>query len=175
MSRLAVTNGPVSQLAARLATGVRGLDVDLPKLGKVHMQLLGHIDVQAVEAETHRAMTARGMQLDLINAQSYEAERAVRTLAIATRTVEDHGRAFGNLEEWLQIDSDLLVACWHAYGDVREQLDPIPATFDDDMAARIAGAVEKKNGAALRSCGAVMLSAYLLTTDAPRVTAPTAK
>jgi hypothetical protein len=175
MSRLTAAAGPVSQLATRLATGVRGLDLDLPKLGKVHMQLLGHVDVQMVESEVFKAMGARGMELTALNAQSYEAERAVRTLAIATRTVEDRSKHFGSLEDWLQIDSDLLVACWHAYGDVREQLDPIPAEFNEEMAAKIAGAVSKKNGPLLRMFGVVMLSAYLLTMADPPAIVPTAK
>lgn len=175
MSRLGQATGPVSQLAARMASGIRGMDVDLGRLGKVHLQLLGHVDVQAVESATHKAMIALGMQLDVFNAQSYEAERAVRTLAIAARTIEDHAKPFGTLEEWQQIDSDMLVVCWQAYGDVREQLDPIPPMLTEDWCARIAGAIEKKNEAELRSCGVVRLSHYQLTMAARPATALTEK
>ena len=67
------------------------------------------------------------------------------------------------------MDPDVLAACWSAYADVREQLNPIEQTLDEPTKARIEIALENRQLYALRSFGTTKLALYMAT----EVPAPT--
>ena len=162
----------VSRLAARLGSMVRGLDRIIPGLGLAHVRLLGLDEVEAIEEQVFRVMRDRDIELSVVTAATFEAARAVRSLALAVRDPEDHSRPFGTLAEWAGTDedpgvgADIIAAAWHVYGDVREQLDPMPGVITDELLAQVAAAVQKKNPTLLRSFGVSMLAHYLVTTAA---------
>lgn len=164
-----------SRLGVTFASGVRGMHRDVPVLGRVYVRLLGHTDVQQVEADTYARMRELGIQLDAITALSYEAERQARTLALAFRDPDNHDEPFGTVEDWQRVDADLLNSCAHVYGDTREELSPVPIPLDGDTTAAITAAVEKKSATLLRSYGVANLAAWLITTGGLPAISPTTK
>jgi hypothetical protein len=133
-----------SQLAVVLERGPRGELVELPVLGPVWLQLIGHDDVQAIEAEVMKRMAAHGLEPVALNALSYDAERAVLTLARAVRSPDDRVTAFGTEAEWAKVDSDTIASCWHIFGDLRERLSPLDVEIPPAMRTEILAAIAKK-------------------------------
>lgn len=169
-----------SPLAVVLERGARGELVQLPGLGPAWIRLLGSDEVEEVEAEVIRAMTARNIPPPIgyaaeLTAQPYELRRARCTLARAVRSPAPADReiAFGSLEEWGQIDSDIIVAAWHVYGDVRERLAPLDEPVTDEVRRQITAAWKKKDTMLLRSFGVSALAIYLATTEFPPESSPT--
>ncbi len=154
-------------------TGARGEDVVLPELGRVYFELPGARCWQEVEAAVAAEMHRLGRgDLTLANAASYEVETALRVLAISAREPDDHSQAIGTLEQWGGLDNDVINIAWHAFGDVRERLDPISLEPSSDDMFAIAAAVKKKDARLLRTFGCVKLSAWLATTEEPQSTSP---
>lgn len=164
-----------SCLAVVIDRGPRGELVELPILGRAWVQLVGHEATQQVEADTFRRMQERGLELSGVTALSYESERAVLTLARSVRSPEDRDAPFGSVDEWSQIDSHLVAACWTVYGDVVDRLAPLDADLPQEHRAQILGAILKKNGPLLRSFGVTALATYLVTTESPPATSPTTR
>lgn len=161
-----VASGPPrTPLGLQLANGRRGEDVDIPGIGPARIEILGARDSQAIESEVYRAMTNHGIDHTLVTADRFELERAYRTLARAVRDPADQSKAFGTADEWGEIDNDVIVAAWQAYGDVRERLDPMATPLTDNDRLSIEVAVKKKDARLLRTFGAVKLSAWLASTD----------
>jgi len=152
----------------------RGMLATLPVFGEVWIELAGHEDVSDIEAATFAHLRGKGLELETATALSYEDERSMRTLAIAVRDAKDRGRAFGTLEQWRKVDSDLVKACSWVYDDVRRTLDVLaPNVLTDEQARLIQLAIEKKNQPFLMSCGVGMLAIYLLTTESRQASSPT--
>lgn len=153
----------------------RGEDVDLPGLGRARIELVGETSRQEIEAAVYRAMRSRDLELTLITAERYEAERAVRTLAAGVRDPADHAQPFGAVEEWGALHTDVINAAWQVYGDVRERLDPLSemAVLAEVDRVAIEAAVKKKAPDLLRSFGVAKLSAWLASTDVQLPTSPT--
>ncbi len=175
----ATPSGPAGDTALGrrfAATSLRGELVEIPGLGPAWIELSPHETNNTVEAEVFTAMAKLGLEPVALNGLTYEAERAVRTLARCVRDADDatHATPFGTVEQWGKLDSDLIAAAWGTYGDVRLRLDPVGADLltDGDLAG-IRRALEKKSAAALRSYGVAKLSRYLLTTAAPLETSRT--
>lgn len=155
--------------------GARGELVTLPLLGPAWIELAGHRTANEIEAATFAEMKRLGFDLALETALTFEAERNVRTLAACVRDPDDHNKPFGTLDEWRDLDTDLVAACNQIYGDVRVRLDPLGAeSLSDDDRASIALALEKKSAMGLRYFGVAKLSLYLLAMASQPATSPTA-
>ena len=154
--------------------GRRGELVTLPVLGKAWIELAGHETVNQIEGAVFCEMSRLGLEFSVATALTFEAERAARTLAATVRDPDDHSKAFGTIEEWLQIDSDLLNACNLVYGDVRDRLDPLGegSTSEEDTALFLQ-ALLKKSPATLRSFGVAKLSRLLLSGVVQPASSPT--
>lgn len=143
-------------------------------LGRVWIELPGSREWQELEAAIRREMRRLEVgELALDTAAQYEAERALRVLAVAVRDPDRHEVAFGSLEEWGQLDNDLIIVSWHAFQDVRERLDPVATPLTPDEMIAIGVAVKKNDASLLRSFGVVKLSAWLASTGGPPSTSPT--
>lgn len=158
-----------------LSTGQRGEEVTLPVLGRVWIELPGSREWQEIEAAARREL--RRLEVDpesIQGAPSYEAELALRVLSVAVRDPASDKRAtaFGTLEEWGKLDNDIVNVAWHAFGDVRQRLDPIAVLLDETDSAGIAVAVKKKDGPSLRAFGTVKLAAWLCATGALQSSSP---
>lgn len=164
-----------SPLAAVLERGARGELVDLPVLGPAWLQLIGHEDVQAIESDVMKRMAALGLELTPLNVLSYDAERAVLTLARAVRSPDDRAAPFGTEAEWGKVDSDTIAACWHIFGDLRERLSPLDVEIPPMMRTEILAAIAKKNTMLLRSFGLSVLVSFMASTEFPPETSPSPK
>lgn len=161
-------------LAKRQATnGRRGAERDLPYFGRVWIELPGARLWQETEIEIRRVMLASVGELSLVTAGNWEAERAMRVCAIAVRDPDDHAAPFGTLEQWGELDNDVIGPAWTAFGEVRDELDPLSQPLGEDDVLAISIAIKKKDVASLRKFDAVKLRAYLLSTESPPSTSPT--
>lgn len=154
-----------SLLSTRTAAApARGEYVTLPLIGRVYIQLLGHHVSNQVEGEVFEAMASAKLPPVPLHAWSYDMQRQARTLARAARDPDDHSQPFGPVEEWLDLDDDLLFACGRVYADVKERLDPVGAAFlAPETADEITEAFKKKDASTLRSHGVVSLVSWLLS------------
>jgi hypothetical protein len=158
------------------ALGERGAYAEIPKLGRVYVQLIGHATTNEIEAETWAEMERLRLPAVSVNVLTFDEEKAVRTLAAAIRDPDDatHAAPFGTVEEWRSIDRDLIAASVTAYNDVRVRLSPLD---DDELTdadrIEIIAAIQKKNRMALRLCGVAKLSRFLLTSDVQHSISPT--
>lgn len=151
-----------------LAAGRRGEEVTIPVLGRMWIELPGARQWQEIEAAIRREM--RRLEIgdltsgDITVAAAHQAELAMRVLAVAARDPDDHAKPFGTLEEWGELDNDLISIAWHAWGDVRDRLDPVSMPLTDEDMIAIGVAVKKKDGPSLRTYGVAKLSRWLVTT-----------
>lgn len=162
-----------TSLARFLGAGLRGELVTLPALGPAYIELAGHDVVNQIESEVFRELGALDLHPTAINGLTYDAERARRTLSRCVRDADDRTKPFGTVEEWGQVDSDVIAACWQVYADVRYRLDPVGTELSEDDMHGIVYALEKKSPTLLRSFGAAKLSLYLLTSAARPASSPT--
>lgn len=170
----ASATGPAatSRLAGLLERDLRGEEVDMPLVGRVWVALCPHDATNEIESRTFAEMKRVGLEATGATGLSYWLEQAKHTLAAAVREI-DRITPVGSVAEWGRFDDDVLGACWQVYGDVRERLDPIGlSTITEEDIREIDAAIEKKNTAALRVCGAAKLSLYLLTTAGRRSISP---
>lgn len=163
--------GPGSALAKILAGSVRGEHVTLPVVGRAWIELAGHETVNEIEGDTYNEMRRLGFELAPSTAETFAAERAMRTLAACVRDPDDRTKPLGSVEDWCKVDSDLINACYLAYADVRDRLDPIGApSLNEETAHLIELAIKKKQASTLRAFGVATLANYLLTTgDRPAI------
>jgi hypothetical protein len=153
-----------SVLSQRLEGIQRGDDVELPLLGPVYLQLLGHTDSNRVEAGTFKAMEEEGLPAINMHAFSYDVQRSARWMALAARDPRDHSIRLGPLEEWVAIDDDVLFACGQIYKDLKARLDPFGAReIDESACAELAAAFEKKDRILMLSYGIGTLTSWLLS------------
>lgn len=165
-----------SRMAAFRAGAPRGEYAEIPMIGRVWVQLAAHYEVNEIESETWLAMQSLKLEAIRIHALTFEAAKAVRTLAITIRDPDDptHATPFGTLSDWEALDVDLIAAAWHTYLDCRHRLAPLEvAELSDEDRQAILVAISKKNATALRSYGVAKLSRYLLTTEPPPSTSTT--
>lgn len=170
-----------SVMARRLDGITLGDEVDLPVLGRVWIQLVGHAESNRIEAATFAHMAKEGLPAIAGNSWSYDCQRYGRLLASAVRDPADHSKPLGTLAEWLgedgdpRITDDLLFACGLVYADVKRRLDPIATTdLTEEQAAAIREAFEKKSPTHLLSFGLVSLVSWLLSGDVQLTSSPSA-
>jgi hypothetical protein len=165
-----------TRLGKVIANGALAGDyVDLPRFGRAWCQLSGSRALQDVDIA---ALTSLSDRLGDRTAGSFlgnllEFERAMRVLPIVMRDPDDHSQPFGTHDEWESVDPDVLNACWHAYGDVKDRLDPVDQPLTPADAATISAALAKKNSMLLRSFGTPKLVAWLLSMADQLATSPT--
>ena len=163
-----------TKLSAARGNAARGEDVTLPIFGSVYAEIIGHTKSNKVEADTLEAMTKARIPLTGGFAWSVDLERKARTLAFAIRDPDDHSKPFGDVDEWLDLDDDIIMACSLVYDDVRNRLDPLGApTLTKERAAEIMDAFQKKSRTLLLSFGIAELSAWLLSGDVQLLISPT--
>lgn len=168
----------LSLLGAALASGTiaGGMLRDIEPIGKVWVQLIGIREAQRIEGECTAACAKLGLSNDgMAYTVCYEAEKAMRWLCLGVRDPDDKSKPFGTFAEWEAVDPDTLVKIWHAYGDVREILQPDIYAMDEATRVTISGAISKKNGDLLRSFGTNMLVSYMLSMDEQPPTSPISK
>jgi hypothetical protein len=169
----AVTPAAKSRLAQLLETDLRGEEIDMPYVGRVWVELCPHDTTNEIEGATFAEMARVGLPPSGVTGLSYNGEQAKRVLAASVREL-DKVTPVGSLEDWGKIDDGVINACWLAYSDVQERLDPIGVDkLTESEVVLIDDALEKKNGTALRRFGAAKLSLYLLTTADRRTDSPT--
>lgn len=170
------TEQQLTRLGAALASGTvsRGRVVDdFAGLGRVFVDLIGMRAAQEIEGACVMACEALRIAPDSSSyTLAFEAEKALRWLALAIRDPDDTAKPFGTLADWERVDPDTITAAWHQYSDVREELQPDVIAVTPAMRATIEGAIVKKNATLLRSFGTHILSSYLLSTAVPPPTSP---
>lgn len=174
------TAGMASRLGKILAGGAaidRCRDIDIPRLGPAKLRLLRRREEEAVDVAlaswAQKVAEERGASVDALIATGIMplAKRRVHeTLAIAVRDPDDPDKPFGTLEEWAELDDDLLGELNVAYEDLREENDPIARPLTDAQVEEIWAAIGKKNWNLLCACGARMLVSFLRTTGVRRPT-----
>jgi hypothetical protein len=160
-------------LTRTLASGRRGELVPLPFLGPAWIELPGAVAWEGIQIAARRELAEAGLEVEIGTADILELKLARHVLACAVRDPNDRTAPFGTLDEWGQLDADIINAAWQAFGDVRERLDPIAVGLTDDERTTIELGLKKKDGALLRSFGVAKLSSYLLSTAAPQSTSST--
>lgn len=168
-------------MARRLDGITLGDEVDLPVLGRVWIQLVGHAESNRIEAATFAHMAKEGLPAIVGHAWSYDCQRYGRLLHSAVRDPADHTKRFGTLGEWLGEDGDpvitddIVFACGKVYDDVKLRLDPVGVEeMTEEQAAAIREAFEKKSPTHLLSFGLVSLVSWLLSGAVQLTSSPSA-
>lgn len=159
-----------SAMSAKLDKIALGQEVELPLLGRVWIQPVGHTESNRIEAATFEAMAKVNLPAIPGHAWSYDCQRYARILAAAVRDPDDHKKKFGTLADWLGEDEDravtddMLFAWGKIYDGVKAALDPLGVgTMTQETANAIAADFEKKNPILLLSYGAAQLATWLLS------------
>lgn len=165
------TEQALSRLGAALASGAvsRGKVVDdFAGLGRVFVGLVGMRDAQQIEGECVAACARLGIPSDsTAYTNAFEAEKAMRWLALAIRDADNEASPFGTLAEWERVDPDTITMAWHRYSDLRDELQPEVIEIGPELRTTITAAIVKKNATLLRSFGTHILVSYLLSTEEP--------
>ena len=135
------------------------------------MRLLSRRENAQVRAECRQAMAELNLAGPVVEGfTEWHEELAVRTLAIAVRSPDNHDAPLALLADWLECDDDQINALWEKYQDLEAELDPLgpngPALSEADAAA-IRDAAKKKALTLLMSYGSRKLALALITTAAP--------
>jgi hypothetical protein len=177
-----VAKAAESLLSARVRGMVRGELVDLPVLGPVWIQLMGHTASNQVESLVYKTMTGHGLQPEPSNAFSYDVQRYSRVLAQCALDPDDHKTPIATLEEWMgerdvvegfRIDDGLVFACGRIYKDVNDRLNPLAGGLTPELAAAIRSDFEKKNWSRISLYGCDLLATWLLSGAVQLSSSPT--
>jgi hypothetical protein len=155
-----------------LAAGRRGELVVLPHLGQAWIELPGALAWEETQIAARRELAAVELELTVGTAELLEMKLARHTLARSVRDPNDHAIPFGTLEEWGELDPDVINSTWQAFGDVRERLDPLSTPLSPADISMIDHANKKKDATLLRSFGIGKLSHYMLSTADRPPTSP---
>lgn len=161
---------------AQAASGARVLHrFTIPRLGiPAVMTLCPHSRKQQIEGAVYATMAGLKLPLDRVTEWTYEADRASRTLAevVLDPTEVQAGRftPIGSLDDWQNLDEQIIEDCWRTYLDVVAANDPVAIELTPDEIQFVDEMISKKNGMGLRYFGTRRLSAYLLATGEPRST-----
>jgi hypothetical protein len=155
------------------------VDVTIPRttIG-ARMRLVGRSEALAITQETRSVFRVAGLldeqgRVVGVAGDDWNAEIAVRFLAVAVRDPVDVAKPLAELAEWRACDDDQIEGLWSVYRDLREQLDPLGDHNTSISAADVAmieASVKKKDSAILMSFGLRKLVTYLTTLDAPPAT-----
>jgi len=165
-----------SAFALALSGALPYREIEIPRLGiRCRLQLLGHADGQAIEAELWRVMRERELPYNSATLYNWEAERAVLVVSRAAREVAPPHAPIGTLAEWERVPTDIIADVFRTYCDMREELDPVDTPLTAEEWKGIEEAIAKKNSRSLRSYGTRLLSGFMLATADQRATSPTPK
>lgn len=157
-----------TKIASLAILSGRGELVEIPLLGPAWIQLLPHRERTEVDTEIFLEMEALKIRPGTTDFQlAFSAVQAVRTLARVVRDPDDptHKTSFGTLEQWQELDEDVIAAAWTTYADTRQRLNPLDnLAITDAELVGITFALQKKSAQLLRCFGVAKLSLYLLTT-----------
>jgi hypothetical protein len=139
------------------------------------MRLVDRDEGIEITTETMRLFRERGLidehgRVFHVAIDDWNAEFAVRHLAIAVRDPIDASKPLDSLDEWRECDDDQIESLWSDYKDHRQRIDPLgngAAPLSDAEMSLIEDAVKKKELAVLMSFGSLKLASYL-TTSAER-------
>lgn len=110
--------------------------------------------------------------------EDWNAELAVRTLAIAVRNPADVTKPLDDADAWAELlDDEQIGALFDEYEDMRVRLDPLahPVMLSDAEIAQLEAAVKKKDEDLLRSFGLRKLSSFTASLADRLATLPTPK
>lgn len=173
---------PVRELDAEevVAVSLSGarvhVDVVVPRTSiKGRMRLVSRAEVSAIRAESRSYLIGSGFPVDAAGISAmgaldeWNAEMAVRHLAIAIRSADDEDEPLSTLEEWRDCDDDQIAAMWQEYRDLERRLDPLGnlATLTEAEGIAIRDASKKKDADLLTSYGSRKLAAFLITSADP--------
>lgn len=171
---MAAPASPVSRpLSKVIAAGRRGELVTLPHLGRAWIELPGAVAWETAQIDARRELAAAELELNMGTAELFEMKLARMTLSRAVRDPDAHAEAFGTLDEWGELDADIINACWQTFGDVRERLDPMAIALTEPELVAIDLAFKKKDARLLRSFGIAKLSLYMLVLAERQSSSPT--
>ena len=170
-----------NRLAGLLGGGREHVEVTIPRTTiKGLMRLLSRSERSEVHASARAFMLASLQTSDpnaLLTPMSiaeWNAEVAIRTLAVAVRAPEDKLEALDSADTWRDaLDDDQVAALYDQYKDLADRLDPIgddAAPLSEPELAQLDAAVKKKDAAILMSFGSRRLASYMLTLAAPPAT-----
>jgi hypothetical protein len=161
--------------ALRTARPIRRIVVPLINL-EAGLVLVGTDARETVEVETTRHFADRGLEQSQLTLTAWELHRTARLLAAAVvEWSPDLGVSappLGSWSEWIQLTPEILVELRMQFDDFSEEHDPAEARLTEEEVVAIRDAIAKKNGPALRVCGARRLSSYLLSTGDPPASSP---
>lgn len=171
--RLRPTESNAVKIGAGLAENLGArvhIDVTIPRTSIAgRMRLVDRSESLAITAETRRLFKTIGLIDDqgrVVSADDWNAEIAVRHLALAVRNPEDTGKPLDSLEEWRLCDDDQIEALWSSYRDLRQQIDPLSdesTPVSDADLETMRTAVKKKESSVLMSFGSRKLASFILT------------
>lgn len=162
-------------LAAAVGARVH-VDVTIPRTQiKGRMRLVVRHEVAALRSETYaffaaeeRAVTPATLALPAV-LEDWNAEIAVRHLAIAVRDPADESKPLASLDEWRELDDDQIGALLGEYKDLGARLDPIALdthlTSEEEAALR--AAAKKGDVEILMSFGCLKLAIFATTSADP--------
>jgi hypothetical protein len=167
---------PASRLGRILAGGahVELRPLELPRgLGRAQVRLPSRREAELVDLAVadwlRQLATERELgEAELVGARMPINKRhALHTVAVAVRDPDDPALPFGSVEEWEQLDEEIVGVAYQAIEDLRAELDPLAGGLTEDEAAAIAEAIKKKDATLLFVVGLPKLVAWLLTTGDP--------
>lgn len=166
--------------AAALAEAVLGarvfVDVVVPGTdiaGK--MRILARNESRRVASESRRELMKAGFPVDgtalgaFAAVEEWNAEVAVRTLAVAVREPSDTDRALADLDDWNELTDEQIGVLWQRYEDLRIEVDPIgegaPGLSETELIA-LRDAAKKGERALLMSFGSRKLALFAIASAA---------
>lgn len=164
--------------ALAAALGSRpGIDVVIPRTTIAGwMTLVGRADTSRIRAEANAHFAAAGYSAEQLAAKTsdlfhdWNAEIAVRTLALAVRDPAEHDKALDSLEAWREnIDDEQIASLWRAHQELVEREDPIgsdTAALTDHELVQLESAAKKKDFDLLMSFGLRKLAIFATTSVA---------
>ncbi len=165
----ALAGKQAGKLPSRFAQAIAGARVYepwvVPRLGiECAITLLPFNRAEEIDGAVNKRMVALGLSLADWE-RRFDTARAVRYAAEALVSREEPHDPIGTLDEWLEVDTDVIAEFWRAYGDVREAYDPVDAPLTEEEVAWIVEGIKKKEARLLRLCGVRRLATFLLSTE----------
>jgi hypothetical protein len=149
--------------------------------GRMRLVTRGELSDIRTDARAH--LKTRGYPIDTVVAglatvDEWNAEVAVRHLAIAVRDPADVARPLASLDEWRECTDDQIGYLWERYKDLAEELDPMTApTLTEEEVTALQSAAKKSEAAAglalLLAFGSRKLATFIRTSVGQPASSPT--
>lgn len=133
------------------------VDVTVPRTTiRGRMRLVSRTEAAIINADARRHfVTDLGIEVDASTLlrpgvmDNWNAEVAIRHIAIAVRDPDDESKPLGDLVEWCECDDDQISALWLDYKNLASRLDPLSDAADgltEDQLAELRTLLKKKGG-----------------------------